>query len=132
MRDPRKAMWAEACALLERADRLHRQFFEPAFSGPAGVRWEPPVDIFETPREVLVTVALPGVAPDDVQIGVESNVVIISGVRPLPSMARNAAIRRLEVPYGRFERRILLAANVKLEGRELLHGCLALTFQKSE
>ncbi|MGA7610352.1 MAG: Hsp20/alpha crystallin family protein, partial [Xanthobacteraceae bacterium] len=41
-------MWSEACDQLVRAERLHRQFFQPRHSGT----WEPPVDILETEREV--------------------------------------------------------------------------------
>jgi HSP20 family protein len=27
--DPRRWMWAEACAMIERAEQMHRQFFQP-------------------------------------------------------------------------------------------------------
>ena len=40
--DPKTWMWAEACGLLERAER-HRQFFRVFPPRP----WEPPVDVFE-------------------------------------------------------------------------------------
>ena len=56
-------MWSEAFEMLARAERMHRQFFRPAARG-APVAWEPPVDILETDREVLVLVALPGVDAD--------------------------------------------------------------------
>jgi HSP20 family molecular chaperone IbpA len=38
---------------------------------------------------------------------------------------------RLEIPYGRFERRIALSFNrLRLAERELVNGCLVLTFVK--
>jgi HSP20 family molecular chaperone IbpA len=37
---------------------------------------------------------------------------------------------RLEIPYGRFERRITLSARLRLAERELSNGCLVLTFAK--
>jgi HSP20 family protein len=124
-------MWAEACAMLDRAERLHRQFFEPAPGGEAGARWEPPVDIFETERDLWVIAALPGVAPDQVEVRSDGNSLVIAGARPLPEIARNGRIHRLEVPYGRFEKRITLAAGrVRLSTRELVHGCLVLSFTK--
>ena len=64
MRDPKHQMWAEACALLKQAEQLHRQFFEPAREGARAARWEPPVDMFETERELWIIAALPGVAPE--------------------------------------------------------------------
>ena len=54
-------MWSEACEMLARAERLHRELFRPAATQARQVAWEPPVDVLETEREVLVLVALPGV-----------------------------------------------------------------------
>ncbi len=128
MRDPKNQMWAEACAMLKQAEQLHRQFFEPSRSG---ARWEPPVDIFETERELCIIAALPGVAPEAVRVEFEGQTLLIAGSRPLPGGARKANILRLEIPYGRFERRITLAARLQLSERELRNGCLILTFVKS-
>jgi HSP20 family molecular chaperone IbpA len=130
MRDPKNHMWAEACALMKQAERLHRQFFEPSAAGSRTARWEPPVDIFETARELHIIAALPGVAPEAVHVEVENEVLIIAGTRPLPSAGASANILRLEIPYGRFERRISLSARLRLAERQLLNGCLVLTFAK--
>ena len=35
--------------------------------------------------------------------------LVIAGTRPLPGKERNANIVRLEIPYGRFERRVTLS-----------------------
>lgn len=133
-RDPRSLMWAEACALLERAEQMHRQFFEPALpsaAGAQGARWEPPVDIIETPSDVWVIAALPGVEPGDVQVRMDANRLVITGRNSLPQIAQNGAIHRLEIPYGRFERRIGLAtAGLLLAGHELRNGCLAVKLAK--
>jgi HSP20 family molecular chaperone IbpA len=124
-------MWAEACALLERAEQLRRQFFEPARDGAVHARWEPPVDIFETDSELVILAALPGVAPEAVQVEFGSGLLRISGSRTLPTRGRNARIVRLEIPYGGFERRIALQTDrLKLTVRELIDGCLVLTFAK--
>ena len=128
MRDPKNQMWAEACAMLKQAEQLHRQFFEPSRSG---ARWEPPVDVFETERELCIIAALPGVAPEAVRVEFEGQTLVIVGTRPLPKAGRNANILRLEIPYGRFERRITLTARLQLAERELRNGCLILTFVKS-
>jgi len=130
-RDPRHLMWAEACALLARAEQLHRQFFEPSREGGRLARWEPPIDVLETERQLRIIVALPGVAPDAVQVQTEGGMLTIVGSRPLPSCEGNAKIVRLEIPYGSFERRIALQLNRwRLSERELKNGCLVLTFAK--
>ena len=127
MRDPKQQMWAEACALLKQAEQLHRQFFEPSRDG---ARWEPPVDVFENERELWIIAALPGVEPEAVRVEMEGPTLTIAGVRPLPCKGRNANIVRLEIPYGRFERRITLSPRIRLAEREVLNGCLILTFSK--
>ncbi len=129
MRDPKNQMWAEACAMLKQAEQLHRQFFEPS-QGARAARWEPPVDVFETERQLWIIAALPGVAPEAVRVEIEGPTLIIAGLRPLPSKGRNANIVRLEIPYGRFERRIALSPRLRLSERELANGCLVLTFAK--
>ena len=52
--------------LLEQAERLQRQFFHT--SGRAAPQWEPPVDIYERSDGLLIEIALPGVAADDVRL----------------------------------------------------------------
>ena len=129
--DPRDWMWTEACALLNRAERLHRQFFEPDLASSQGSRWQPPVDIVETEGEVLIYAALPGVEPESVETVIKSPDIIIGGIRRLPDAARGAAIHRLEIPHGRFERRIRLAAgSLRVARQEIVSGCLVLTLSK--
>jgi HSP20 family molecular chaperone IbpA len=130
MRDPKTQMWAEACALIKQAEQLHRQFFEPSREGARAARWEPPVDIFETEQQVWIIAALPGVAPEAVRVEIEGPTLIIAGARPLPSKGRKANIVRLEIPYGRFERRVALSPRLRLAERDLCNGCLVLTFTK--
>ncbi len=130
MRDPKNQMWAEACALIKQAEQLHRQFFEPSREGARAARWEPPVDIFETEQQVWIIAALPGVAPEVVRVEIEGPTLIIAGARPLPCKDRDANIIRLEIPYGRFERRIALSPRLRLAERDLCNGCLVLTFTK--
>jgi len=121
-------MFAQACALLDRAEQLHRQFFEPAREG---ARWEPPIDVFETDRQLRIIVALPGVAPEAVQVRTEGGILTVLGSRPLPSRGDNANIVRLEIPYGSFERRVAVQLDrLRLAERELVNGCLVLTFIK--
>ncbi len=124
-------MWSEAVALIERAERLHRQFFRCASASASGPVWEPPVDMFETGEELFILVALPGVPPEQVQIAQEHGLLIISGTRLLPAGMRRASIHRLEVPYGRFERRLELPlGRYQYASQELAHGCLLIGLRK--
>lgn len=123
--DPHRLMWAEACALVERAERLQRRFFELNRSRQSRAVWEPPVDIFETGDALWIIAALPGVGPEDMEVILEDNVLILAGRRKFPLELRHATIRRLELPHGRFERRITLPARRwEVAQREATCGCL--------
>lgn len=124
-------MWAEACELLDRAERLNRQFFVPERGRGRRPTWQPPVDILETESELWICVALPGVAAADLEVLVENGVLIVAGERPTPERLRGALIRRLEIPYGHFERRIELPpGRFDVVQRELTDGCLTLGLRK--
>jgi HSP20 family protein len=133
-RDLSNLMWGEALSLLEQADRLHRQFCRPAAAlAPA---WEPPVDVIETADAVSVHVALPGAVADSVLVELEPGAITISARRVFPldsSESPRAHVHALEIPYGRFQRRIGLPMQaLTLTGRQLQDGCLTLTFSKKE
>ena len=96
--------------MLARAERLNRELFRPSPSTrlPA---WEPPLDMLETEDEVLVLVALPGVNLDHVEAVLDDGDLVVVGTRTLPNELRTAIIHRLELPQGRFERRVRLPAS---------------------
>ncbi len=110
---------------LTRAERLRQQF------GRQEACWEPPIDVLETEHELLILVALPGVNPDNVETVIHDGVLVISGQRTLPPELRNARIHRLELPQGRFERRIALPVGRYAISRFVMDGCVALRLAKS-
>jgi HSP20 family protein len=125
-------MWSEACEMLARAERLHREMFRPARSGSLVPTWEPPVDVLETEREVLVLVALPGVEPERVETTIDGADLVVAGSRTLPPELLTAVIHRLELPQGRFERRIRLPrGRYERVHRAVAHGCVLITLEKS-
>jgi HSP20 family protein len=132
-RDPTSWMLSEAIDALSRAEKMHRQFFRPQHSVPSREPvWEPPVDMLETEEEVLVLIALPGVDPGQVKALVSDGSLVVSGRRILPSELRRAVIHRLELPQGRFERRIPLPPGRYSGVRQLaVNGCLVFSLRKA-
>jgi HSP20 family protein len=123
-------MWGEALSMLDRAQRLQRQFFTHA-----AVAWEPPVDIIENGDALEVHVALPGVSADAITVGLDAAGITISALRAFPCRDQNGQIHRLEIPYGRFERQIGIALGdpytpLELAGKALENGILTLTFRR--
>ena len=129
--DSRDWMWSEALQILAEAERLHRQAFRPQGSTRRSANWEPPVDVFETDGAIWIQVALPGVRPDQLEVRIDGASLVVAGERTLPTPRGAGVIRRLEMPYGGFERRISLpSGHYELSGRDLAHGCLTLTLRK--
>jgi HSP20 family protein len=130
-RFPRDWMWSQACEMLARAERLNRELFRPLSPLARLPAWEPPLDMLETESEILVLIALPGVDPDQVEAVIDGADLLVAGTRTLPNELRTAIIHRLELPQGRFERRVRLPAGrytgVHRSGR---NGCLLITLQK--
>ncbi len=126
------SMWAEACAALAQAERLHRQFFEAALPRKgSSLAWQAPVDVFERGPELTIWVALPGVAPENVEISLDGATLRVAGVRRLQVPTRSTVIRRMEIPHGRFERHIELpAGSYTLEAFETLNGCVHLRLRR--
>jgi HSP20 family molecular chaperone IbpA len=101
-------MWAEACALVDEAERRHRHFFE-LLSVPSTVpTWEPPANVFTIDSEVHVLVAVPGARADDIAVHLTSSGLVIEATVPPPHFAVGVKLVRLEIPYGRMRRRVEL------------------------
>jgi HSP20 family molecular chaperone IbpA len=131
-KDPINWMLSNAIETLARAERLHQQFL--TLQPSAGARepsWQPPIDVLETDREVLILIALPGVDPENVSAVIDGGTLVVSGHRVLPAELRNARILRLELPQGRFERRIPLPFGRYTISRFATNGCVGLRLVKA-
>ncbi|MDO9166228.1 Hsp20/alpha crystallin family protein [Rhodoferax sp.] len=129
-RDPREWMLAEAVELLQTADRLQRQFFQIGQVAESPC-WEPPVDMYENGRVLGLLIALPGVAPEQFEVTLEQQTIVVRGERALGASFGPGAILRLEIPYGRFERRIdLPEGDYRLVEMQLENGCLRLHLEQ--
>jgi len=118
--------------MLARAERLNRELFRPRGLLARLPVWEPPVDVLETEREVLVLVALPGVNPERVEAVVDDGELVFAETRVLPGELQTAIIHRLELPQGRFERRVRLpAGRYSAIHRSAADGCLVITLRKA-
>jgi HSP20 family protein len=120
-------MWAEACALLDEAERKHRHFFELLGVPASRPVWEPPADIFADGSELQVVVALPGARADEVTVQITPTGLQIETTVPPPALNPRTTVMRLEIPYGRMRRRVdLPSGHYALAERRLDRGCLFL------
>jgi len=120
-------MWAEACALLDEAERKHRRFFELLAVPATRPVWEPPVDIFAEGAELHVLLALPGARADDIAVQITPTGLQIETTVPPPALSARMNVVRLEIPYGLMRRRIdLPPGRYALVERQLDRGRLFL------
>jgi HSP20 family protein len=78
--------------------------------------WAPALDISERKDAYLVTVELPGLKPEDLDITMEDGLLTIQGERQLTSESSEQQFHRVERRYGAFRRSITLPAHVMAEG----------------
>jgi HSP20 family protein len=74
--------------------------------------WQPPVDIYEDDREVVVKMEVPEVDQKDIQVQIEDNYLIIQGERKLDREEKKHNYHRIECFHGNFRRTFALPASV--------------------
>jgi HSP20 family protein len=84
--------------------------------------WMPPLDISERKDAYLITVELPGVQLDDVQITMEGNLLTIQGERVFAHDSSEQQFHRIERRYGAFRRSITLPAHVVTDAVQATAG----------
>ena len=96
--------------------------------------WAPALDISERKDAYLVTVELPGVEADDLDITMEDGLLTIQGERQFTSESSEQQFHRVERRYGAFRRSITLPAQVLAEQIEASfdNGVLQIVVPKAE
>ena len=94
--------------------------------------WTPPVDVYETPNEYVVTAELPGLSRDDIQIELREGELTIRGLRPDPGV-RPDAYHRMERLQGPFNRGFVFADPIDADriNAEFRDGVLTVTVPKA-
>jgi HSP20 family protein len=110
---------------LLRMNRVYGQWLSPAgylgqlFDPSAGTQaWAPALDISERKDAYLVTVELPGVRAEDVEITFEDRLLTIQGERHPAGKAAGEKVHRVERRYGAFRRSITLPSHVMADAIE--------------
>lgn len=93
--------------------------------------WEPPTDLFETEEGYVVQVEIAGMRDGEFVISLEERVLLVRGVRVLPSRA--LAYYQMEIPAGDFVTSVELPGPVEMDAvhAEYSDGFLRITLPKS-
>jgi len=102
----------ELAALQNEMSRFLNQGFGGQGSGDGGRTWLPPLDVWETENEIVISVDLPGVSGDQASIEVEDGVLTISGTREREAEVQDEGYFRFERRVGSFSRSVTLPQGV--------------------
>ncbi len=93
----------------------------------------PLADVQETDEALVVTMDMPGVEKQDIDISVVEDELRVSGQRKSEAEVTEQDYHRRERTYTRFERRVLLPASIKSEEARatLNNGVLEITLPKA-
>lgn len=122
---------------LDRMLTLNR-VFDQAFGASLGSRvWVPALDVSERADAYVVHAELPGVSPEQVDVGFEQNVLTIRGSKPSsfdPSTDGELRIFAAERVHGSFERAVRLPEFVDADRIEakFADGLLVVTVPKAQ
>jgi len=120
-------------ALMEQQDFLRD--LNQLITGRRMAQFMPPADLLVDDEGVSVYMDVPGIRGEDLDIELENDILSIRGDRPFPYEGRgDAAIRRIERGFGRFERslRVPQGLNPDAVQAELTHGVLQLRIPRPE
>ncbi len=119
-------------------ETIDRMFGEPLYRPrlpriAEGVRILP-IDMYETPDQLVVKATVAGVRPEDVVISISGNILTIRAERKAETEAKGAEFVRRERFYGRFERSITLPVPVQADKAQATfeNGELTLRLPKAE
>lgn len=125
----------ELLRLRDRVGHLHAALQEATVADDplASGTWAPPVDLCETEKAINIRVELPGVAPEQINIGITNTQLRVWGEKK-----RRASRRRIvshlcsERSFGRFSRVVPLRWPVSVRDgiAELKDGILVITLPK--
>jgi HSP20 family protein len=140
VREMRVVRWnpnRDFVSLREAMDRL----FEDSWVRPVRTGWEAreqvrawrlPVDVYSTDEEIVIQAAVPGLAPEEVEITIEGDTLTIQGELPAP--LENVSYLFQERAAGKFIRVLSLNIPVDADKSEatFVNGLLTLTIPKAE
>jgi len=116
-------------------DDVFSRFFGPMDFGrsmTSGFAFGPRMDLTESDKSMKVTVELPGVSPEDIDLNVTGNTLSIKGEKKGDREEKEGEVQYVERQYGCFQRSIQLPATVDANSVEanFKNGILTVTLAK--
>jgi HSP20 family protein len=133
MRD-RIMLWGDQLPDIRLFDDRFDRLIERTFGRERRAPWMPAMDVYETDDKVVVSVELPGMTAEDVDVTVEDSTLTVGGAREFSSEVNEENYHRIERRYGAFSRTVTLPPRVdtsKVDAR-FADGVLTIEVPKVE
>jgi HSP20 family protein len=137
----RRDLTAPLHALQGELNRLFEEYVNPSRMGPGATApvdleaaaWNPMIDLYETPEELILLADLPGVDPASIALTVTGNVLTLRGEKQGDEVAGGHA-QVQERQFGPFHRQISLSIEVNFDKAqaEARNGVLKVRLPKQE
>ncbi len=98
---------------IEGLERTMAKFIEGAWRswGPSlhlEKSWRPPLDVIETPKEIVIVMEIAGARKEDITVSLEGDILRIAGQRQPPGDIDPTRLHQIELDFGEFERNLRL------------------------
>ncbi len=105
---------------------------DPAWFDEESEEGQLTVDVYQTPTEIIIKSMVAGVKPEDLDISITRDVVIIKGKRETERTVQDEDYFAKELYWGSFSRTIILPAEIEVEEAEAAekHGLLIIRLPK--
>jgi HSP20 family protein len=126
--------WGGVSDIQSEVNRLFDNFFGRPGSGAAGRAWAPPVDLYETADDLVLTLELPGVRDKDVTVSITGDLLTVKGERRFEHDVKEQQFLHVERAYGKFERLVQLPIPVQADKVKATYrdGLLEIKLPKTE
>jgi HSP20 family protein len=114
------------------ADRDWNSLFFAGAPSRASASFTPAVDVVEQDNAYLLRAEIPGIAPNQIDVQVENDVLTLRGERKDENQEEREGYRRVERSYGSFTRSFVLPKGTNVEAIEARaeHGVLTISIPK--
>jgi HSP20 family protein len=126
--------WGNVTDIQGEVNRLFDNFFGRPASAASGRAWAPPVDLYETKDDIVLTMEVPGVRDKDVTVSITGDLLSVKGERRFEQDVKEQQLLHVERVYGKFERLVQLPIPVQTDKVKASYrdGLLEIKLPKTE
>ncbi len=122
-------------SLRDEMDKMFEEFFEKVrFPGNREHSWAPLLDVYETKKDIIIIMDIPGVDPKDVAVSILDDSLTVKGERKKEPDVKPEELYRSEREFGPFQRLIQLPSEVSADKAKATYanGVLRIVVPKTQ